>query len=134
MVKDMTRKQRIETTLMHHLSPALLNVTNESYQHHVSEGAETHFKILIITEQFQTLSRIDRQRRINTLLAEEFKQRFACLELALAHPSRMGFIAKIKPLTPLLVEMAFTMNNTILKMFYRRVIYHGLNLSSFFIG
>ena len=54
------------------LNPLVLEVVNESHQH--SRGSETHYRILIVVEQFAELSRVERSRFIHDLLKEEFKQ------------------------------------------------------------
>lgn len=59
------------------LEPRRLDVINESELHaghRASPGtAESHFRVLIVSEKFVGLSRLDRHRRINELLAEELK-------------------------------------------------------------
>lgn len=70
----MNRKQRIEQRLQEALSPVYLDVSDESYMHAVPTEAESHFKLLVVSEAFQGLSLLDRHRRINELLADEFKQ------------------------------------------------------------
>lgn len=37
------------------LNPIHLEVVNESYMHNVPKGAETHFKVLVVSEQFDGL-------------------------------------------------------------------------------
>lgn len=67
----MTRHEAIEETLRAALSPALLRVDNESHMHSVPKGSETHFKVVVVSAAFAGLSRVDRHRRVNALLAEE---------------------------------------------------------------
>lgn len=37
------------------LDPIHLEVVNESYMHNVPKGAETHFKVLVVSEKFESL-------------------------------------------------------------------------------
>ena len=57
------------------LSPEVLEVTDESHLHagHAGarEGGESHFRILVVSDQFEGVSRIARQRMINDILREE---------------------------------------------------------------
>lgn len=57
------------------LSPSVLEVTDESHLHagHAGarEGGESHFRILVVSEQFEGVSRVARQRMINDILREE---------------------------------------------------------------
>lgn len=57
------------------LSPARLDVKDESHLHtgHAGarEGGQSHFKVVIVTDQFEGLSRVARQRLVNDILREE---------------------------------------------------------------
>ncbi len=70
----MNRKQRIEHHIQEALAPVYLDVVDESYMHAVPADAESHFKLLVVSEAFNGLSLVDRHRRINELLADEFNQ------------------------------------------------------------
>ena len=69
----MTRFNRIQTLVQENLNPLHLEIENESSQHSVPPGSETHFKILVISDIFIGFSRVDRQRKIHGLLDQEFK-------------------------------------------------------------
>ena len=69
----MTRFDRIQSVVQDKLKPLHLELENESSKHSVPLGSETHFKILVVSEVFNTLSRVDRQRKVHALLGEEFK-------------------------------------------------------------
>lgn len=68
----MSRKKRIEETLIPALSPVFLSIEDESMNHHVPQGSETHFKIIAVSKRFDDLTRINRHKLINQLLKEEF--------------------------------------------------------------
>lgn len=67
------RENRIKEILSKALEPLHLEVENESHMHSVPANSETHFKVLAVSKKFEGLSRIDRQRLINSLLQEELK-------------------------------------------------------------
>ncbi|MNL39290.1 transcriptional regulator BolA [compost metagenome] len=67
------RESRIQKLLTDKFSPLHLEVENESSMHSVPPGSETHFKVLIVSALFEGKSRIDRQREVNAVLAEELK-------------------------------------------------------------
>lgn len=67
----MSVKQTIENKLNAELQPVHLEVINESHMHNVPEGSESHFKVIAVTEEFQEKNLVARQRRINSILAEE---------------------------------------------------------------
>ena len=68
----MSRKTTIETTLRETLSPLHLEVLDESHMHSVPEGAESHFRLTVVSEGFEGEKLLARHRRVNHLLAEEF--------------------------------------------------------------
>ena len=49
----------------------VLQVTNESYMHSVPAGSETHFKVVVVTEQFACKRQVQRHQAIYAVLAEE---------------------------------------------------------------
>jgi stress-induced morphogen len=53
------------------LLPVHLEVDNESHQHSVPAGSETHFKVIVVSAGFEGMSRVARHRRVHGLLAEE---------------------------------------------------------------
>lgn len=67
----MNRKARIEQALTGALTPMHLQVTDESHMHNVPAGAESHFKVLVVSDAFADETRIGRHRRVNALLREE---------------------------------------------------------------
>ncbi|CDZ77038.1 transcriptional regulator BolA [Legionella massiliensis] len=79
----MSREERINQLVSQELNPSFLEVLNESNRHHVPEGAETHFKLSIVSEKFKDLTRIARHRLINNLLAKELNTGLHALSLHL---------------------------------------------------
>ncbi|MGE0847019.1 MAG: BolA family protein [Flavobacteriaceae bacterium] len=65
----------ISSKLQEAFRPARLEVIDESHLHHGHagwrEGGETHFRVRIAAEELAPLSRLERHRRINAVLAEE---------------------------------------------------------------
>ncbi|MCY4656267.1 MAG: BolA/IbaG family iron-sulfur metabolism protein [Gammaproteobacteria bacterium] len=53
------------------LNPLHLVVENESHNHHVPEGSESHFKVTIVSKEFESLRLIERHRMVNELLQNE---------------------------------------------------------------
>ena len=67
----MTTQEIIETKLAGSLDPDHLEVINESHQHNVAPGSESHFKVVIVSAQFEGKPLLARHRHINSLLADE---------------------------------------------------------------
>ena len=68
-----TKQESITTKLVSTLDPVHLDVENESGMHSVPAGSETHFKVLVVSESFRGQSPVDRHRRVNELLRDEFR-------------------------------------------------------------
>ncbi len=48
-----------------------LQVENESGNHNVPAGSESHFKLVLVGEEFAGMSRVARHRAVHALLAQE---------------------------------------------------------------
>ncbi len=68
----MSRKTVIESTLRQALSPLHLEVLDESHMHSVPEGAESHFRLTVVSDRFAGEKLLARHRQVNKLLAAEF--------------------------------------------------------------
>ena len=78
---NQNRKNRLETTLNEHVAPFFLDVKNESYMHQVPKDAETHFKITIVSDFFNSLRTIERHKKMYQLLAHELSNGLHALSL-----------------------------------------------------
>ena len=68
----MSRLARIETELTKRFALDHLEVIDESSGHNVPVGSESHFKVVLVSDEFGELKRIDRHRAVNAVLASEF--------------------------------------------------------------
>ncbi|MBT6094122.1 MAG: BolA/IbaG family iron-sulfur metabolism protein [Rhodospirillaceae bacterium] len=67
----MSVQETIETKIRAALSPAHLEVTNESHMHNVPPGSESHFKVVVVSPDFEAKNRVQRHQAMNALLADE---------------------------------------------------------------
>lgn len=70
----MSREVRISQILQQALAPQYMELENESWKHSVPPKSETHFRVVIVSDKFEGKSRIERQRWVNELLAEELQK------------------------------------------------------------
>ena len=68
----LSRADRIEQTLGTELALLHLEVLDESGNHSGPDGAQSHFKVVAVSPDFQDQSRLDRHRTVNGLLSPEF--------------------------------------------------------------
>jgi BolA protein len=69
----MNIQSSIESKLAEALTPAHLEVINESSQHNVPPNSETHFKVVIVAGAFEQQRKVARHQSIYGLLAEELE-------------------------------------------------------------
>lgn len=81
----MTLQERLQKKLETALSPSHLQVINDSHGH--SRGKETHFTVVVVSEKFEGLSRLDRQRMVAQLFDEERNQGLHALSQKTFTPS-----------------------------------------------
>lgn len=67
----MNMQGQIEAKLRQAFSPEVLEVINESHLHNVPPGSESHFKAVIVSEQFNDKRLVARHRLVNQALATE---------------------------------------------------------------
>jgi BolA protein len=64
-------EQRIQDKLVAAFSPDVVQVTNESFMHSVPPGSESHFKLVVVTDSFDSMRPVARHQAIYSLLADE---------------------------------------------------------------
>ena len=81
---------RIRAKLTDTLSPSALEIVDDSASHvghagHDGRG-ESHFSVVVVSDAFTGLSRVERQRRVYGILAEELADRVHALSLRTLTP------------------------------------------------
>lgn len=66
--------QTLETRLQQAFKPTYLKVENETHMHNVPPDAESHWKVTIVSEDFNGLMLIKRHRLVNEALKQEIQQ------------------------------------------------------------
>ena len=74
-------QKRIYDKLVSEFSPQHLECVNESPQHGLSESAEKHFRVVMVSSKMSGVSRIDRHRLVNDLLATELREHIHALSV-----------------------------------------------------
>ena len=78
----------IEQKLNNRFQPLYLEVVNESGNHNVPAGSESHFKVLLVSELFRGKPSIARHRLVNQTLADELKSTVHALTMKLLTPEQ----------------------------------------------
>ncbi len=77
----MTVQATIETKLSKAMQVSHLEVVNESHQHNVPAGSESHFKVVIVAKDFEGQSLVKRHRLVYAAVAEEMQGQVHALAL-----------------------------------------------------
>ena len=90
----MSFSKSIEAKIIAALAPELLEIINESHLHAGHQEAfdgsgETHLRIKLVCRSFEGMSRINRHRAINELVAEEIAQGLHAIAIEAKAPSEV---------------------------------------------
>jgi len=82
-----TRTEKIRISLQEAFSPRVLEVVDDSESHRghagFQEGGESHFNVVIESEKFRDLSRIDRHRAVHDALGKDLVSEIHALALTI---------------------------------------------------
>ena len=77
----------IEEKLRSALNPEILEVVNESALHAGHAGhdgsGDSHFRVLVVSDAFKGMARLERQRRVHTVLKAEITKQIHALTMEL---------------------------------------------------
>ena len=78
---SMSVQSTIEEKLAHGLNLLHMEVINESSNHNVPPGSESHFKLVLVSPDFDGKTLIKRHRLVNELLADELQNKIHALSM-----------------------------------------------------
>ncbi len=96
----MSVQTTIQSKLQAALDIAVLDVQNESHMHSVPANSETHFRVVLVSDEFENKNLLSRHRLINKLLADELNNGVHALALHTFTPkewSDRGESATVSP-------------------------------------
>jgi len=67
----MSTKELIEQKLSAAISLFYSEVINESHMHNVPAGSESHFKLILVSDDFDGLSLVKRHQKVYKILADQ---------------------------------------------------------------
>lgn len=83
----MTTQADIERKIQDALQPVFLDVANESHMHNVPPGSESHFKVTVVSTEFDGKMLVARHRILNQLLKDELAESVHALSLHTLTPA-----------------------------------------------
>jgi BolA family transcriptional regulator, general stress-responsive regulator len=86
--------EQLRADLERALHPTRLEITDDSERHRGHggwrEGGESHFRVVVVSERFHGLSRVDRQRLVHEAVAELLRERVHALSVRALTPAEAG--------------------------------------------
>jgi len=86
----MSMQSIVEEKLKAALGPTHLEVIDESSMHNVPPGAESHFKVVIVSAKFEGIPLLRQHQLVNEALKEELKQAIHALSIVTKTPQQWG--------------------------------------------
>jgi BolA protein len=96
----MSVQQAIESKLGSALSPSHLEVVNESGNHNVPKGSESHFKVVLVSDAFEGRPMLTRHRMVYAALAQELAGPVHALALHTYTPAQWRALDGSAPSSP----------------------------------
>ena len=91
---------RIRERLTEALSPAVLEIVDESHMHNVPEGAESHFNVFVVSETFEGQRMVAQHQAVYRALATEMAGSIHALALktmSVSQHQAQGGTAAVSP-------------------------------------
>lgn len=85
-IQSNTVKSIIESRLLTAFPDNFFQVENESHQHNVPKNSETHFKLTLVSEQFDGVRKVARHQQLYKLLNDLMQNPIHALALHLYAP------------------------------------------------
>lgn len=96
----MSVEQTIIDKVRAEFSPIVLNIENESYMHSSGRGAESHFKLTLVSAKFDGKRSVARHQAVYACLAEELANGVHALALHLYTESEWAEMGGVVPKSP----------------------------------
>ena len=77
----MNKQQELSAKLSAEFQPHFLIIENESHLHRSGKGGDSHFKVVIVSDNFEGLRQVVRHRLIYRLLAQDIENGIHALAL-----------------------------------------------------
>jgi BolA protein len=93
-------QERIRGRLQERFAPAHLELDNESHMHSVPPGSESHFRVVLVSEQFAGQRKVARHQAVYAALAEELAGPVHALALHTYSPAEWAERSQAGPASP----------------------------------
>ena len=96
----MSVRERIEANVRSAIAPVHVEIYDESHMHNVPEGAESHWRVVVVASNFVGQRQVARHRAIYRALEDELRGRIHALAISALTPSEWEANAGSLPESP----------------------------------
>lgn len=96
----MERQQKIEALMQQNFQLSHMELMNESHMHSVPENSETHFKLTIVSEDFEGKRKVARHQMIYALLNELMQEGLHAIAIHSYTPEEWQAVKQTSPDSP----------------------------------
>lgn len=96
----MSKQAQLERDLIQAFTPDFIQVENESYMHSSGRGADSHFKVVLVSSKFDGMRKVARHQLVYQLLADELANGIHALALHLYSPAEWLAVGEQFPKSP----------------------------------
>ena len=96
----MERQKKIHSLISNEINVAYLDLVNESHMHSVPENSETHFKLTLVSGDFEGVTKVARHQRIYSIVNGLLQEGLHALALHLFTPDEWELTKQQSPQSP----------------------------------
>lgn len=96
----MSKQQALLAKIHAEFRPHFAAVENESHMHSSGRGADSHFKLVIVSDKFESLRKVQRHQMLYQLFAEELNNGIHALALHLYTKQEWEKLGEVFPHSP----------------------------------
>ena len=96
----MDRQKKIQSMVSAEINVAYLDLINESHMHSVPENSETHFKLTLVSSDFENMSKVARHQKIYGAVSALMQEGLHALALHTYTPEEWDKTKQSTPQSP----------------------------------
>ena len=96
----MSKQQELLERIQVEFQPHFVTVENESHMHSSGRGADSHFKLVIVSDAFEGMRKVQRHQKLYQLFADDLKNGIHALALHLYTKSEWESLGEAFPKSP----------------------------------
>ncbi|MBF0750844.1 MULTISPECIES: BolA family transcriptional regulator [unclassified Pasteurella] len=96
----MSKQQELLAKIHAEFQPHFATVENESHMHSSGRGADSHFKLVIVSDVFDGIRKVQRHQKVYQLFADDLQNGIHALALHLYTKEEWKSLGEVFPTSP----------------------------------